>query len=273
MNKKQRNFLIGLAVVVAVFFLNKLTGSIFNGLANHYLGEFLNELKCAVIAFLGAVFLKKLWIYKRFDAPLLKKSWSTAIYELSLTVLLIILALSRREPVTAGPLGILLFVLMMICVGIYEETLCRGLLQNTFHKFFGEDTVEHVVLATVCAGIFFGLLHLANALQPNVSLTAAAIQALGACGAGIFYGAVYFRTGKNLWYVMLIHALHDTGSFLSNNYLSNGGDTSAIISQASMSNSVLSIIGQTAAYAVIALFLLRKSKVEPLLKKAKEKDA
>lgn len=268
MNKK-RNLLLTLLVVVLIFSVNLLTADIFNGIANNYLVEFLSRFKCAVLAVLGAIILKRTWIYKRFDRGLLKKGWTAGIFEFFVALFMVIGFLGSGKGITAGPFEILLLVLELICVGIHEETLFRGLMQNAFHEFFGEDTVGHVILAVVCAGLCFGAIHLTNALRPGISLGDAAMQAVAAAGSGIFFGAVYFRTGKNLWYSMFLHVLHDAGVFLAQGALS-GADTSAIISQASQGNSLPMLIGQTAVYTAVGLFVLRKKKVEPLLKKAEE---
>ena len=267
MNKK-RNLLLTILVVAAVFAINFFTGEIFNGIAknNKYLADFLIEFKCAALAVLGAVILKKMWIYRRFDTALLKKGWTAALPELYIVLSSIYHFLASRQGISAGPADILLFVLMMICVGVYEETLFRGLLQNAFHEFFDEDTVGHVILAVVCAGVCFGSLHLANTFRPGVSFSDAAIQACSACGAGIYFGAIYFRTGKNLWFVMLVHGIHDTVVFLVQGALS-GTDSSAVIAQSSQNTNMISAIIQAATFAAIGLFLLRKNKVEPLLKK------
>lgn len=265
MNKK-RNLLLTLLVVAAIFIVNLLTANIFNGLANNYLVEFLVKVKASVLALLGAVILKKLWIYRRFNLTLLKKGWAGAIPELILAFLGFVNFYTGGLKATAGPFDIVLFVLTMFLVGFHEETLFRGLVQNAFHEFFGEDTVGHVILAAACAGLCFGAIHLTNAFRADVSFSAAAIQAIGACGAGFFFCALYFRTGKCLWYNMLIHGLHDTGTFMAQGWLS-GANSSAVISGASQGNSLRSVFLQSAAYAAFGLFLLRKKKVEPLLKK------
>ena len=266
MNKK-RNLLLTILVIIAIFVINHFTGDIFDGLSNAYLANFLLKLKCAALAVLGALIVKKLWIYRRFDLGLLKKGWPAGILELLVVLMSVFNVLTNKRAITARPIDIVLLVLEMICVGIHEETLFRGMLQNAFHELFGEDSVGHVMLAAVCAGVFFGLIHLTNALQPDISLSDAAIQAISACGSGIFYGAVYFRTGKNLWYNVLIHGLHDIFVFLVQGALSGAGSAD-VITSASQSIDVPVLILQALGYAAIGLFLLRKKKVAPLLKQA-----
>lgn len=264
--KKKRNILLTFVVIIAILLILQLTGHLFDGVSDTFLADFLLKLRSVVLAVLGALILRRMWIYKRFDGKLLKKSWATGLPELLIGFFALSGFIIRKRTVSAEPIDIVFFVLEMICVGIHEETVFRGLLQNAFHEIFGEDTVKHVILATVCAGVTFGLLHLTNALEPDISLSDAAIQALSACGGGIFYGAVYFRTGKNLWYCALIHAIHDMAIFLAQGALS-GASSSAVISQSSQSASVGMMIGQTVGYALIGLFLLRKRKAEPLLTK------
>ena len=122
------------------------------------------------------------------------------------------------------------------------------------------------ILGAVCAGICFGSIHLLNALKPGISLGSAASQACGAAGAGIFFCAVYFRTGKCLWYSILVHALHDAMIFVVSGRLSGLG-TNAVINDMGLENTVWSTLLQALIYAAIGLFLLRKRKVEPLLKR------
>lgn len=266
MNKK-RNLLLTILVVVAVFMFNRYTGKLYDGIKNQYLSEALSELQFAAVAVLGAVILKKMWIYSRFDPALFKKGWTAGIPQLLVTLLPAFSFLVNKPSITAEPVEIFLFALMMICVGIYEETLFRGLLQNGFHEFFGEDTVGHVLLAVVCAGACFGAIHLSNALRPGVDFRSAVIQAFVAVGAGMFFGAIYFRTGRNLWYNILLHALHDSISFIGSGGLS-GANSDAVISGAVQNgSSELLFAGQFVFYIVMTLLVLRKKKVEPLLKK------
>jgi hypothetical protein len=262
MNKK-RSLLLTILVIAAVFSVNSLTGGIFDSIADASLAGFFRRLSSVLFVMLGTMILRKAWIF-RFDPDLLKKGWTAAI-PLWILILFMLVSFLRQKPgFTAGPADIFFFVMEMLCVGFSEETLFRGLLQNAFHELFGEDTVGHVIFAVVCAGFCFGAVHLANAMKPGISLGDAAIQACVACGAGMLFGAVYFRTGKCLWYNVLIHAVYDAMAFLIEGGL-NGADSTAVITQSSQKISTPMLIGQTVLFIVVTLFLLRKEKVEPLL--------
>lgn len=66
---------------------------------------------------------------------------------------------------------------------------------------------------------------------------------------------------------MLLHTLHDTVTFIQTGGLS-GADSDAVISGSVQNgNGVLLYIGQFVFYVIMTLFVLRRKKVEPLLKK------
>ena len=210
MNKKH-SLLLTILVIAAVFSVNTLTGRIFDSIADASLAEFLRGLSSVLFVLMGTMILRKAWIF-RLDPVLLKKGWTAAI-PLWILILFMLVSFLRQKPgITAGPADIFFFVMEMLCVGFSEETLFRGLLQNAFHDLFGEDTAEHVILAVFCAGFCFGAVHLTNALRPGVEFRSAATQAFVAVASGLLFCAVYFRTGKNLWYNMLLHALKDRKS-------------------------------------------------------------
>ena len=111
MNKKRR-LILTIFVVAVIFIFNLFTNKIFDGFSNRYLAEFLVRFKCAVMAVLGAVILKQLWIYYRADAALLKKGWTAGILDLLVALYLLIAFLANKPSITAGPLDILFLVLV-----------------------------------------------------------------------------------------------------------------------------------------------------------------
>ncbi len=83
-------------------------------------------------------------------------------------------------------------LLLHFCVGVFEETLFRGILFRFLEEGFGSW------IALTMTALFFGFLHLSN---PNASLWSAAAIALE---AGVSFGAVYMAT-RSLWVVMGFH--------------------------------------------------------------------
>lgn len=169
------------------------------------------------------------------------------------------LGLVMEDTFTIKGFELVLFLLAMLLVGIAEETLFRGLVQNAFHKFFCEDSKKHVLLAILCSGIIFGLLHFFNVFT-GVSVTGALVQAIANIPMGMFFGAVYFRSKKNLWLCIVLHAFHDIAVSVQSGVLWGVDITQTISSYNPMALIPAGII------LLIVLFLLRNKKVEPLLK-------
>ncbi len=89
------------------------------------------------------------------------------------------------------------FLVILLFIGIPEELLFRGLLQNFLEQWWGKGA-----RALVAASLLFGAAHLDNDAPPNFS------YALLASIAGIFYGLTFRRAG-NLFAPAILHALVD----------------------------------------------------------------
>jgi uncharacterized protein len=83
-------------------------------------------------------------------------------------------------------------LLLHFYVGVFEETLFRGILFRFLEEGFGSW------IALTMTALLFGFLHLSN---PNATLWSAAAIALE---AGVSFGAVYMAT-RSLWVVMGFH--------------------------------------------------------------------
>jgi membrane protease YdiL (CAAX protease family) len=90
------------------------------------------------------------------------------------------------------------FFAILVFIGIPEELLFRGLIQNFLETWWGKGW-----RALLVASIVFGAAHLDNDDAPNFA------YALMATIAGIFYGRT-FRQSGNLLAPALVHALVDT---------------------------------------------------------------
>ena len=84
-------------------------------------------------------------------------------------------------------------LLLHFFVGVFEETLFRGILFRFLEEGFGSWVALSVT------ALVFGLMHLSN---PNATLWSATAIALE---AGVSFGAVYMAT-RSLWVVMGFHA-------------------------------------------------------------------
>ena len=132
-----------IAIVVSLTVYKILGQLISNVLDNIYLAAFAAQLVFAIPVFIAVILLKRTDIY-RTDIKKLKRGWSTGLVLLIMSLLSSIGIFFGNAEVTAGPAEILLFILQMFLIGYCEETLYRGLLQNAFHGFFGENSPSAV---------------------------------------------------------------------------------------------------------------------------------
>jgi len=231
---------------------------------NAFLLGYAAEASFALPIIICVFILKRTDIY-RSNWRLLATGWTSG---LPLIILLLINSLqlfTGNVEITASAREISLYIAQMVLIGYCEEVLFRGLLQGAFHKLYGENSANAVRLAAFSAGGLFGCLHLFNALRPEISLAAAATQAGAAVFMGFCFGAIYYRTGKNIWYSIFLHALNDTVVGVVNGTL--GGRTLIEVIGESNRFGIFSAIIPVLFYGIVALVLLRPSKVQPLLSK------
>ena len=103
--------------------------------------------------------------------------------------------------------NVLIFCLF---IGIAEEFLCRGWLQNEFIERYSEDR-KAVITSIVLASLVFGLMHITNLTVQTPFETL--LQIINATALGVLLGSVYYKT-KNIWSVIFLHATYDAAIFL-----------------------------------------------------------
>jgi membrane protease YdiL (CAAX protease family) len=106
--------------------------------------------------------------------------------------------------------AILAFVVLFLCVGIYEELISRGyLMRNVAEGLSFLDRRVAVVLAWVFSSAVFGVLHATN---PNASLVSTINLVLAGCclacrycsAAGWVRRSVYISPGTSRWATSLV---------------------------------------------------------------------
>ena len=265
--------LLAIAVTAISIELYHLAGLILDAaVSDSFLSNFLAQLVFAILVLSSVLLIRQTALF-RCDASLLKKGWLSAglliasILYFGLTDIPIILE------ATATPAQWLCLLGQAVLIGFCEEVLFRGLIQRAIHRRLGEDSFGSVFLAIVLSGMIFGCAHLLNVDRGN-GLLPAVFQAGVNAFAGMFYGAVYFRTGKNIWYMMALHGLYDLTLLISegrasgqelNNILNYGGGalTGKVV--------LIGILAWGAVYLLPTLFILRRKKLEPLLESRTER--
>ena len=234
--------------------------------SDDFVSDFLAELVFAVLVIASVLLLRQTALF-RCDASLLKKGWPSAGLLIAAILYFGLTSIPDMLEATATPTQWLCLLGQTVLVGFCEEVLFRGLIQRAFHRRLGEDSFSHVFLAILCSGLIFGCAHLINIDRGNGTLTAV-FQAGVNAFIGMYYGAVYFRTGKNIWYVAALHALYDLTAMIAsgrvsgqtvNNILNIGGGA------LTAKTVFVGILVWGALYLLPTLFILRPKKLGPLL--------
>ena len=97
---------------------------------------------------------------------------------------------------------------------------------------------------------------------------AAVTQAGANCFTGMYLGAVYFRTGKNIRFMIVLHAVYDFVLMIVSGRLS-GVSLNEVLnpagSAASSKTAALTVLVWAVIYIPATIIILRKKKIEPLL--------
>ena len=264
--KKFKDLVLSIIALIVSYGVYKLSAHFLKSMDNEFLANFLVQGVFAVMVFISVLVLRKTGIF-RLDLRKLKAGWTAGLIMLIPLSIGALQAFRMIPDISVTVFEFILFLAQMLLIGFCEEVLFRGLIQNAFHNIFGENSTLRVFLAVICGALGFGAMHLSNALNPSVSLSDAALQAVFTFFFGILIGVVYFRTGKNLWLVVLLHAINDVFALIAAGRLS-GLNTGKSIASASSSlansSGLLQILITFCIYSAISLFLLRPKKIKQL---------
>lgn len=146
---------------------------------------------------------------------------------------------------------------LAVTAGFSEEVIFRGLpLSYLKRQLRAEKQIPLIVFVT---GAVFGLTHITNILM-GASVSASFVQGLDATCIGIFFGAVFMRSG-NILVPMLLHLLHDM-LLLS---FQEADEVSAVLTEnASLSDIPTFLL--CAGLAAFGFFLIRKSRRSEICK-------
>jgi membrane protease YdiL (CAAX protease family) len=147
-----------------------------------------------------------------FRLPQEKKGWLWVVLVIPYLVLAFLLPTYKSISFDFSDL-LLVFgtIVFTFGVGMYEETVYRGVIQTLFYKkWIG---IPHGILrAVIVSAIYFGVLHLAN-LAGGADLLLTVAQVVYTIGLGILFGALLVY-GKSIWPAIIMHWLMDCASGL-----------------------------------------------------------
>ena len=250
-----------LAAIAVMIVLTKPAGL----LLHKYAPELIREAVSSLIGIASAWLIVHLfgfrWMYRHGD---LKKTLFAGLPQLLfygfLLGLIVMNAAVNPELHWAEPAWILTGLLRLFQIGYLEESVFRGVISNLLGFRFGKDA-KGIWKAILCSSALFGLTHLTNILN-GVTFLNALLQSVIAFIMGIYLCAVYYR-GRSIWGMMLIHAVTDSLGLFQIYFLATGSgiDQAAVINTMSIYSVLYALL-----YAAIAVFLLRKKKMEEVIR-------
>ena len=145
----------------------------------------------------------------------------------------------------------IIFTINMLFVGINEEIWMRGLVLNGLIKKYEKNSIWKPI---IISSLIFGLVHIPNIffVQPLILL----IQVINAMCGGILFATIFIKS-KNIYSVMIIHALTDWISlFIASCFT---GANSALSMSINLGQALFMIVGGSLPPILISIFLLRKA--------------
>ena len=140
---------------------------------------------------------------------------------------------------------------MAIAAGFYEETIFRGVPVPIGMRYFKSE--KRVGILVLISALVFGLMHIGN-IANGASVQMGIAQGIATIFAGIFFVAVYLRTG-NILIPIFMHGLFDYMCFVTDPTLENG----IMANDVAASSLILAVLVDVIA-GIWGLYLLRPAK-------------
>ena len=254
--------------------LGYLCSKLFDELYNHtyYGNQMVGELILVLLLLPVLLLFKNKYIFtqkKDKFMPTLLKAWPM------LVITFISLFASIGVIINKSINGYELIGLFMLCalIGMFEEFMCRGWIQNEFIERFG-DNRKNVIYSIFVSALLFGVMHITNAVFGNQSLGTTLLQIFSAFIGGVAYGSIYYKS-KNIWVPVFFHAFWDFAIMLGEINLG----TTCVIPVSAESETIFYLFGGLIAITLSCLpeiwtayrFLGKKEVNEELPKEGKEK--
>ena len=195
--------LVGLYTIYGGMFANLLYNALFYGKYNTML---ISEIVIVLFAII-IISVRKLWSQIRSK----KENFITGIKRGMpiLVISIIMLIVNGGELLIDGEFNIPNFislVLVSIAIGIAEEFIFRGWLQNEVMDRFGEGK-KGALITILMSGLLFGLFHLVNVFSGQ-DLFTSIMQVIQTSAIGILFCSVYYAS-RNIWSLVFLHSFYD----------------------------------------------------------------
>lgn len=201
--------------VVLLFIVFELIIQLFAGLISSGLFNSLKYGKYGSIAFVegiavlfALIFLKRLKLGNIFKKKRMnfKKSILLGIPLLFVSFVSLSSNLPEVFHSNLNTFNLISVIIYALFIGIYEETLFRGIIQNLLVEKYSENRRE-LIISILISSLIFGLLHFTNFLMGQDILTTL-MQVVQTIALGFLLGSVY-AVSDNLWSVIFLHSFYD----------------------------------------------------------------
>lgn len=155
--------------------------------------------------------------------------------------------------------AIVIGVIELICVGIREEVVFRGIAADLVARKYANST-KGVYLTVFGASFLFGALHMQNLLAPNAGILYVVTQSIMSWSIGSVFCAIYLR-GGSIWGLALLHTLFDSMLLFRSRF------TTIITEKAALSSFDPTQLAICVVMFVLALLLLRKKKMAGVIER------
>ena len=126
-----------LAATVIILIISKiLANTVLGSVSDEVYELFYSKMIMAGLVLIAVIILRKMRIHL-FSFSLLRAGLLTGLFFVLLVVFRLLVA---QNTATDTGTRMLIFIIAMFLVGYTEEALFRGLVQNAFHKIFGEKS-------------------------------------------------------------------------------------------------------------------------------------
>ena len=213
MNKKEKNiykfFIKMLLIFIGLDLVMMITSAILasSSSISKYGTDLITEIFYAFTVLIVMLLFHNSYVFTERK----KKFWDSVCLGLPMLAIAIINFISNITSLKTFSVGNFInVVILCVFVGIAEEFLCRGWLQNEFMERFSDDK-KSVIKSIVLASLVFGVMHIVNLSSQTFFETL--LQIINATALGVLLGSIYYKT-KNIWSVIFLHAFYDFAIFL-----------------------------------------------------------
>lgn len=154
---------------------------------------------------------------------------------------------------------IILFVLTYLSTGLFEETVCRGVVFNLMNNKWGK-TRRGCYLALFLSSLLFGVSHFIHFFLGNEDLIQSLAQVMYATFFGVFFCGCFVRN-KSIYPIMILHGLLDIVCDLDEIVVGGGIDKS--MKTMSIEGATV-LVGITVPFLIYGFWCVRKEFAKPI---------